>query len=176
MRSCTVTSRSISRLLIAALMLAMVLTGCSQKVSSMTPDESRLKLTVIFDETVDLVGGSWKIFEDDVPQSCKKADQSQGVQYSDLRTSRSDRTEEDAKNAADVVADLWIKGGYEVTQSFHSVFGHEVSATSAGRSDLSFGVTPLGMSLLGGSDCVDGDLDEIIHQLPDPTTGIEDLE
>lgn len=78
------------------------------------------------------------------------------------------------KKVADQVAVLWATRGYKVTQSFAGELGYEVFATNKGMSDLSFGANFRAMSLLGGSECVDGNVTEILEKLPKPTTGLED--
>jgi hypothetical protein len=163
----------IARWSIAAVAL-LLLSACSQKVDLMTPDESHHKLLNIFDETQEAVGGTWEKFLDLVPGECKKIDGRPGIQFSDARSGDSPGTNDDAKKVADQVAVLWATRGYKVTQSFAGELGYEVFATNKGMSDLSFGANFRAMSLLGGSECVDGNVAEILEKLPKPTTGLKD--
>jgi predicted small lipoprotein YifL len=152
----------VMKLLVAGMLVMLALTGCVTKGPSMPPDEARDSLTTLFGETQKLVGGTWESVTETGPSPCDQVSGGKGVQFIFGSQTGSPGTNADAKVLAAKVAELWRGKGYKVKETFETELGYQVDGENDEHSSIGFGANFRAMSLLGGSNCVPGNIDDLL--------------
>lgn len=128
----------------------------------MTPEESKAALSTLLDSIQEEAGGEWSstVLE---ARECSLTGMSRpGVQWAMARNAPGAGDMESARAATEKVSAMLEGAGYEVTPAgFHEVLGYDLRSNNGAGSEVGWLANGLSMEILAGSNCVEGDVDEL---------------